>query len=284
MAGDTRAKWLAHSLVAYIVLFLTLIPSCLAENTIHVYNQHHHGCYVFDLDGRVAGFLLNGCPLDETIITIVELEYPWSPPDEIETPLLINESNTNAVKTTDTAFPWARTNDYGTDLSLYSTHPGYTSTDAVVSMMPINATIVVMGRIGEYYYTEYEGTTGYIHSSSVIINAVSPQGEIPSITYPDTLQSYRVIPTMQIEESGLEDIKKADAYEIAYSYAVQYYATVELARPRSLDVIIDGLWVVGNTYGWKCEVYINGSLKYHIFIDSRTGELLFLCPEDTYHG
>lgn len=284
------------------LFFLVIILHCLflfyassfaeTPETIIVDNARSHGTYIYDKELNVLGFLLNGCPIDQSIIAAVDLDTFI--PDAIKHPYIVNIHNTAVYdplihpdyigdyEVTDYSYLiehhlyWGQgvviPQKYNSKTEIYDQFPPQSSSLNTIAALNTRAGVHILGYCDAWYYVKHGTQLGYIAEKDVFVNP--SLGKI-GVKYTKHLESYRIV-AEKCDPDGNEPVKMHEAMEIARHFFDKSRSFLPSdGLPDSGKSTYIGMFDTGYQKEWEFLFEIDEK-QYRILIDSSTGMEIYI--------
>ena len=199
------------AMIIMIICILHIYHVAMGDN-LFVTCTSSHGCYLYDAKKNIVGYLLNGCPIDESFIIPTELGETLSDNSNTST-LFVNKKYVvyEGEYIGKTLWAYGRV-FYSDTCSVYDRHPVFCSDATVIGQERRHGLLEIMGIAGEYFIILYSGHIAYVNADDITL--VIERGGNAGIKYDGTLRSYRYFFTQCIP-TGNELISRDEAIEIA---------------------------------------------------------------------
>ena len=318
-------RWTDKALLFLLVLLCVWLYSdkcqlAFADEVTYVCHSNHHGTYVYDAHRAVKGFLLNGCPIDLSLITPTELADTAA----LKTPYCVNIHNINTMDSDEynSLYKNIDTEDFenmvahnirwgfgmirvtkisgnyaiptGEAAEFYPQLPIQYPDCKKTCMIEDDMVVSVIGRIEDYYYIKYQNDYGYVSFDSLAINpSLYKKG---GIRFKNDLESY-IISRKPVSPTGKEQISMFEAIEIAREAVRRNTLIIDDSSPFEMDYVCTGMFTTGYETLWEVEAFITTGLPtplvkdvqkeeetYVIWIDTESGEVVDINREADMHG
>ena len=259
------------ALVMMVFLFtLVCSQNVYAEvDDIFVWNAESDGTYIYNYEGEIAGYLLNGCPIDVSLIKPVEIEQLNIKSNEylyyINCEYIVDKENIN-MQSSLCFFPEGVLilTDHSNIFRLYPSQEDSQKTVEISERDKFR----IYGRVSDYYYILYNEERGYISQEHITFN---PTHGRRGRAYTKNLLSYILLYTDEAI-TGDEEINFMQAQERTLN--ILYHNKLIMSNSDTYELSINFRSIkkinIGYCEAWEVVAEV-GDKEYIVLIDTKTG-------------